>query len=165
MENDYYLVSLAYMKDYNFVLQEGLWLITHHYLIVQRWRLKFDPYEDNFWKIVIQAHIPGLPIEFYNMHFLWRLGNKTGPTIMVDYNTLRKKENGDDELVERDKFAQICIEIDLRKCFLAKFKLLNRIYRIKYEGLHLICFQCGKYRHKKDMFLEIIQRQLGEAQI
>ena len=27
----------------------------------------------------------------------------------------------------------------------SKFKLCRQIRRIKYEGIHLICFECGRY--------------------
>jgi hypothetical protein len=41
-------------------------------------------------------------------------------------------------------------KVDLTKLLLSKFKLRRRIRRITYEGLHLICFQCGQYGHKKE---------------
>lgn len=44
----------------------------------------------------------------------------------------------------------MCVEIDLRKPLLAKYKLKNKIFRIEYEGLHIICFSCGIYGHNKD---------------
>ena len=71
MENDYYLVRFFEVKDYNFVLSEGPWLIADHYLVVQRWRVNFDPFNDDIQKIAIWVQIPRLPIEFYNKHFLW----------------------------------------------------------------------------------------------
>ena len=75
MENEYYLVRFSIVKDYNFVVQEGPWLIIDHYLVVQRWRPNFDPFKDNSHKIAIWARIPRLSIEFYNKRFLWRLWN------------------------------------------------------------------------------------------
>ena len=50
----------------------------------------------------------------------------------------------------RENYARICVEMDLTKPVLAKFKLRRRIMRIAYEGLHLICLLCGQYSHKKD---------------
>lgn len=40
--------------------------------------------------------------------------------------------------------------IDLSKTLVAKYKLKNRIFRIEYEGLHNICFNCGIYGHSKE---------------
>ena len=74
----------------------------------------------------------------------------------MDVNTLRTNDEGGEDWVERAKFARICVEIDLTKKFLSKFKLLGRTYRIEYEGLHFICFNCGRYGHRKDECPELI---------
>jgi hypothetical protein len=36
------------------------------------------------------------------------------------------------------------------KPLLAKFRIGRRIHRIEYEGLHTICFSCGKYGHRME---------------
>ena len=33
---------------------------------------------------------------------------------------------------------------------MSKFKLRQRIRRLEYEGIHLVCFGCGLYGHRKD---------------
>ncbi|KAJ1391965.1 Zinc finger, CCHC-type [Sesbania bispinosa] len=72
--------------------------------------------------------------------------------LKIDQNTLRKRrETRDDEfLTERAKFARICVEIDLSKVLVSFFELNNRAYKVEYEGLHFICFNCGRYGHSKD---------------
>ena len=45
----------------------------------------------------------------------------------------------------------ICVEIKLKKRCILEFKLLNKVYHVEYEGLHFICFKCGKYGHKKEL--------------
>jgi predicted metal-binding protein len=42
------------------------------------------------------------------------------------------------------------MEVDLTKPLLAKFQLRRRVRKIVYEGLHLICFHCGQYGHRKE---------------
>ncbi|KAJ1424808.1 hypothetical protein SESBI_11520 [Sesbania bispinosa] len=59
--------------DYKHALYEGPWLIADHYLLVQRWRPLFNPYQDTVRKIGVWARNPQLPIELYNKHFLWRV--------------------------------------------------------------------------------------------
>ncbi|KAJ1376547.1 Zinc finger, CCHC-type [Sesbania bispinosa] len=60
-------------------------------------------------------------------------------------------ETRDDEfLTERVEFARICVEVDLRNVLISKFNLNGRIYKVEYEGLHLICFHCGRYGHRKE---------------
>ena len=92
--------------------------------------------------------ISGLPIEFYNKHFFWRVGNRIGRSLKVDGNTLRRKDDGRKNIIEKAKFARIYVEIDLTKRFLSKFKLMGRTYRIEYEGLHFICFNYERYGHR-----------------
>ena len=65
-------------------------------------------------------------------------------------------------MVEREKFAYICIEVNLQKRFLSKFKLMGRIYKIEYEGVHFICFQCSKYSHKKEECPKML-KEMNEA--
>ncbi|KAJ1443649.1 hypothetical protein SESBI_00237 [Sesbania bispinosa] len=64
---------------------------------------------------------------------------------------LWEKAGADSEFeTERAKFARIFIEIDLNKILISQFSLEKRIYNVEYEGLHLICFQYGRYGHKKE---------------
>lgn len=53
-------------------------------------------------------------------------------------------------LVSRGRFARMCIEVDIMRPLLSKFKLRRRSSRIEYEGIHLICFKCGVYVHRDD---------------
>ncbi|KAJ1415928.1 Zinc finger, CCHC-type [Sesbania bispinosa] len=39
---------------------------------------------------------------------------------------------------------------DLNKLLISKFSLEGRVYYVEYEGLHLVCFHCGLYGHKKE---------------
>ncbi|XVE64425.1 hypothetical protein DITRI_Ditri07aG0099700 [Diplodiscus trichospermus] len=49
-----------------------------------------------------------------------------------------------------DETFLLRIEVDLEKPLLSKFRLCRRVRRIKYEALHLVCFHCGKYGHRKE---------------
>lgn len=33
--------------------------------------------------------------------------------------------------------------------------VLNYEFSVEYEGLHLICFRCGKYGHKEEMCSDV----------
>lgn len=60
---------------------------------------------------------------------------------MVDMNTATH---------QRGKFARMCVGIDLEKPFVAQYRIEGTLHNIEYEGLHLICFSCGKYGHDRD---------------
>ena len=53
-------------------------------------------------------------------------------------------------VVSRGHFARICVELDLKKPLVSKFRLRRRIRRLEYEGLHLVCFGCGMYGHRRE---------------
>ena len=48
----------------------------------------------------------------------------------------------------RGRFATICVELDLRRELIPSFTTLGRDFLVEYEGLRLICFNCGKYGHE-----------------
>lgn len=87
---------------------------------------KFWSQHDHIEKILAWVRIPGLPIEYYNQGFLWKVGKKIGRPVRVDQATRK---------VTRGKFARLCVEVDITKPLLSKFKL-RRVRRIE-----LICFK------------------------
>lgn len=52
--------------------------------------------------------------------------------------------------MQRGKYARICVEVDLDKPLLPMFEIKNHIYKVEYEGLHLLCLACGKYGHYRE---------------
>ena len=52
--------------------------------------------------------------------------------------------------VSKGHFARICVEVDLLKLLVSKFRLRRRIWRLEYEGLHLVCFGCGLFGYRKE---------------
>ncbi|RYQ85663.1 hypothetical protein Ahy_B10g105239 isoform B [Arachis hypogaea] len=55
----------------------------------------------------------------------------------------------------REKFARICVKIDLRRKLVPSFTTLGKDFKLEYEGLHQICFSCGRYGHKIDGCVEL----------
>ncbi|XVF66845.1 hypothetical protein PTKIN_Ptkin10aG0070900 [Pterospermum kingtungense] len=50
----------------------------------------------------------------------------------------------------RGRYAWLCVEVDLSKPLISKFRLRRKVRRIEYEAMHVVCFNCGKYRHRKE---------------
>ena len=69
-----------------------------------------------------------------------QLGSKFGKPVKIDNAT---------SLVTRGHFARICVELEQSKPLIFKFRLGKRRRRVEYE-VHLICFACGMYGHKKE---------------
>jgi hypothetical protein len=139
--NDFFLAKFANEVDKEYALYNGPWMIADHYLTVRTWHPNFDPYEAKIDKVAVWVRLPDLAMEYYDNSVLWIIGNKIGKTLKVDRAT---------SIGMRGNYARICVEVDLTKPLLAKFKLRRRVRRIMYEGLHLICFQCGQYGHKQE---------------
>lgn len=141
IENDHYLAKFASVDDYKFAKFEGPWMVLEHYLIIKSWTPNFDPHADITEKVLVWVRFPCLPIEYFDVGFLTRVGSKIGTPIKVDEAT---------GMASRGKFARLCVEVDITKPLLSRFKLHGQVRRIEYEGIHLVCFECGVYGHKKE---------------
>lgn len=146
--NDFFLVRFKNEGDYKHALFEGPWLVLDHYLLVQRWRPFFRHTNSSVQKIATWVRIPDLPCELCNDKFLWRVGALIGTMLKVDRNT---------SIQPRGNFTRICVELDLRRELVPSFTVLGVEFNFEYEGLHLICFGCGKYGHKLEVCPDTIK--------
>ncbi|XP_057760878.1 uncharacterized protein LOC130981296 [Arachis stenosperma] len=137
----YFLVRFSNQEDYSHALFKGPWMIADHYLLVQRWRPLFIPQESEVKRVAVWIRIPNLPAKLYNRYFLWKVGKSIGNMLKVEEHT---------SIHSREKFAHICVEVDLRKKMVPSFSTLGKDFRLEYKDLHLICFNCGRYGHKHD---------------
>ncbi|XP_027335344.1 uncharacterized protein LOC113849554 [Abrus precatorius] len=138
---DYYIVSFTDENDYKHALYEGPWKVADHYLIVQRWRLFFLETEQKVRKIAVWVRIPSLNMELYNTNFLRRAGLKIETMLKVDQMT---------SIHSRGRFARIYVELDIWKKLVPQVKLWGVAVNLEYEGLHQVCFNCGRYGHKQE---------------
>lgn len=112
-ENGYYLVRFGAEEDYKYAKFEGPWMVLDHYLIVKEWMPNFDPFTDTTEKMLVWVRFPCLPIEYYDSDFLMRVGEKIGKLIRFDDATGN---------ATRGLFARMCVEINITKPFLEKFR-------------------------------------------
>ncbi|KAL5760341.1 hypothetical protein ACOSP7_018854 [Xanthoceras sorbifolium] len=54
----------------------------------------------------------------------------------------------------RGRFARLCIKIDIFKPLVGMLNVENINVRVEYEILGLVCFQCGRFGHGKEMCKE-----------
>lgn len=112
-----------------------------HYLIVKEWSPNFDPLEDKEEKLLVWVRLPGIPIEYFHSGFLEKVAEKIGRLVCINEATC---------VVAKGKYTRMCVEVDITKPLLPKFKIKGRQKKIEYEGIHLICFHCGIYGHRKE---------------
>ncbi|XP_031091089.1 uncharacterized protein LOC115996090 [Ipomoea triloba] len=155
LENDYFLVRFASAIEYAYAKQQEPWKILDHYLVVKEWYPNFDPSTDKTVSLLVWVRFPKLPIEYFNYNFLEKVGKKMGRPIRADMNT---------STGSRGRYARILVEVDITKPLLFKYKLKNKVRPIEYGGIHLVCFQCGVYGHRKEACPTSItgQEQAGE---
>ncbi|KAH9699194.1 putative ribonuclease H protein [Citrus sinensis] len=134
LENNYYLIRLNSSEDAVYALTEGPWVIFGHYLTVQPWNPSFDSTVTELDSAVVWIRLPGMAFHLYDKRVLRKIGQLVGNVIKIDYRT---------ELRERGKFARIAIRVSLTQ----------PIQKVEYEGLAIICFQCGKYGHSSTVCL------------
>lgn len=99
-------------------------------------------------KVVVWIRIPKLPVELCNDRFLNRIVTTLGTMLRIDHLT---------SLHARGKFVRICVELDLDKPLTSHISIWGMKLCLEYEGLHSICFRCGKYGHKKDACREMLE--------
>lgn len=47
----------------------------------------------------------------------------------------------------KGRFARVCVEIDMGRHLKATYRMRGRNWRIQYEGLHDLLFECRTYDH------------------
>ncbi|KAL5760949.1 hypothetical protein ACOSQ2_019787 [Xanthoceras sorbifolium] len=138
LEDGYFVARFQFVADLEYVLTEGPWMVTNQYLVVQRWRPNFVPGEEPIRVMPVWLRLSGLPMEWVDAGFLWKLGGILGKTCRVDQIT---------EAQSRGRYARLCIEIDISKPLRSYMKVDGKIIRIEYENLSMVCFICGKVGH------------------
>lgn len=89
-------------------------MIGDHYLDVQQWKPNLRAEKAVINSLPVWVRFPMLPLEYYTERWLRKEGNEIGLTIKVDIATL---------LASRGKFARVCIEVDLKKPLMARYRM------------------------------------------
>ncbi|XP_061351250.1 uncharacterized protein LOC133296307 [Gastrolobium bilobum] len=108
---------------------------------MRSWEPDFNAFQSPINKITARVRLPGFPIEYVNTPLIKSVGDWIGKFIRLDTATTN---------LARGKFARICVEVDLTKPLKAKYLIEGRYKQVEYEGLHLICYSCGKYGHRAE---------------
>lgn len=138
VDNGYYMVKFDHPADKEAVASGGPWMLFDHYLCVSQWTPEFASPNANIQRTMVWICFPGLNLLYCDKNVLLAMASVIGRPIRVDQNTLN---------VQRGRFARVCVEIDLSKPVIGKIWLWDHWYRVEYEGLHLICANCGCYGH------------------
>ncbi|KAI9091682.1 hypothetical protein K1719_028125 [Acacia pycnantha] len=141
VEGGFFFASFDLEEDYMKVLTGGPWMIYGAYITVQPWSMAFDPKTAILSNAVVWIRISGLSFRYYRKSTLRAIGRLLGEVIKIDYTT---------ETRERGRYARIAVLVDLQKPLVPWIKVDCRMYGVEYEGLPLICFECGRIGHAKE---------------
>ncbi|KAE8676059.1 hypothetical protein F3Y22_tig00111634pilonHSYRG00065 [Hibiscus syriacus] len=93
-------------------------------------------------QVIYWVRLLGLPYRYYSKAIFCRIAMVIGQVVKIDYST----NSG-----ERGRFARLAVLVNLNKPLIPCLKIDRFWEKIEYEGLQQICFQCGVYRHSKDV--------------
>ncbi|KAI9071434.1 hypothetical protein K1719_046604 [Acacia pycnantha] len=141
VEGGFFFATFDLEEDYTKVLTGGSWMIFGAYITVQPWSIAFYPRTANLSKAVVWLRISGLSFRYYHKCTLRAIGRLLGEVIKIDYTT---------ETRGRGRYARIAILVDLQKPLVPWIKVDGQTYGVEYEGLPLICFECGRIGHAKE---------------
>ncbi|CAN1810420.1 hypothetical protein LINPERHAP1_LOCUS25900 [Linum perenne] len=145
LANNFYLVRFASQEDYSLAAFKGPWKIYDYYFSVSQWSPSFDE-EAPIQSILTWVRLPKLPIHYFNELAVSRIGNCIGRTIRLDLATAEGT---------RGRYARVCVEVDLTKPLLGKYIIEDRVFKVEYESLENMCFDCGMYGHKRESCSQI----------
>lgn len=97
--------------------------------------------------MALWVRILDLPVKFFKDFTVAKIGKILGDVVKVDPLTIGQS---------RGKFARVCIEIDLSKPLRPVVEVQNIAYHVVYEGISMICFECGCFGHPKDKCPSIV---------
>ncbi|KAK9941422.1 hypothetical protein M0R45_018024 [Rubus argutus] len=91
--------------------------------------------------MAVWVRFVGLPLRFYKEFPMRKIGHLLGNVVKVDKLTLAQA---------RGQFARVCVEIDLQKPLIPFVDVEGCRYGVVYEGISMICFNCGCFGHVRD---------------
>ncbi|XP_061361004.1 uncharacterized protein LOC133304935 [Gastrolobium bilobum] len=141
VENGFFFARFSEEKDLSYALTAGSWVLFDHYLAIRSWEPDFHPFSASISRIMAWVRLPSFPVEYMNTELIKEVGNWLGKFIKMDAATT---------CLARGKFARICVELDLSKPLQADYKIEGKLKNVEYEGLHFVCFACGKYGHRTE---------------
>ncbi|KAI9071350.1 hypothetical protein K1719_046695 [Acacia pycnantha] len=144
LENDFFVVSFQEWEDYERALTGGPWVILDKYLSVMRWRPGFNPRKEKIDKIAAWVCFPEIEAELFDKFFLYNLANSIGKVLKLDLHTASRGRN---------KFARVCIELDLTKPLVPHYMVDGVLKHVEYESLHALCLNCGLFGHFKESYV------------
>ncbi|GKV20925.1 hypothetical protein SLEP1_g30970 [Rubroshorea leprosula] len=138
---DFFLIRFQEREDLLRVLNGGPSFVGPYYLTIRQWEPAFDLDKATFTTTAIWARSPRLPIEYYDVKILERIGKLLGKPLQLDAHTAHQT---------RGQFARICVQVDLDESLVPFVRIGKHIQKVLYEGPVALCFSYGCVGHKEN---------------
>lgn len=135
---DFFLIDFTLSENYFKAIHGGSWFIGGHFLAIRQWEAAFTPSTNTFSYTSLWIRLPELPFEFYDQQILCRIGNTIDQLLRMDICTQNTK---------RGQYVRLCIQVQIDQPMLTSIYTSNHQRRILYEGINLLCYQCGRVGH------------------
>lgn len=138
---EFFLTRFSCKDDHAKVLRNGPWFIGEHFLSLRPWEPNFKPSTTKVSAIAVWVRLNELPIEYYDVEVLKQIGNSIGKILRIDTHTAAEA---------RGRFARLCVQVDIDKPLVTNISIGGLHQPVNYEGIHRLCFSCGRIGHRKD---------------
>ena len=136
---EFYSVRFSLKEDMDAVLNNGPWFIGGHFLSIRPWEPFFKPASASVSSIAVWVRLHELPLELYEMEVLKQIGEAIGRVLRIDSHTAMEA---------RGRYARLCIQVDVNKPLINTILIGRFEQPVVYEGLHKLCFSCGRIGHR-----------------
>ncbi|XP_009785180.1 uncharacterized protein [Nicotiana sylvestris] len=136
--SDYFIAKFSKEKNMISALQNGPWFINGFFLSIKKSEPNFKASNATQERSVIWLQLPQLPTEFYDAIILKKIGNTIGKLLKIDACT---------SAALRERYARLCIEMQLEEPVQPCISIGNYKQQIIYEGEHILCKACGRLGH------------------
>ncbi|KAK9998046.1 hypothetical protein SO802_017649 [Lithocarpus litseifolius] len=138
---DFFLVHFSLKEDYSSVLRKGPWFFGDHFLSIRPWEPNINLDTANVSFVATWVRLNSLPIEYYEVEVLNEIGQAIGKVLRIDTHTA---------LGSKGRYARLCVQIDVDKPLPTTILIGKLEQPISYEGIHKLCFSCGRVGHRKE---------------
>nr|POE71528.1 uncharacterized protein CFP56_12759 [Quercus suber] len=148
----FFLTRFSLKEDYDTILKKGPWFIGEHFLSIRPWEPDFRPTTANVSSVAVWIRLTELPIEYYNEEALMQIGKTVGTVLRIDTHTASET---------RGRFARLCVQIDVTKPLVTGILIGKVEQSVSYEGIHRLCFDCGRVGHRRESCPFTIRRDFS----
>ena len=156
LEMGFYLIRFGLVEDLDKVMKEGLWFIGDQFLSIRPWTPNFIPVNATCKSMAVWAHLPQLPIEYYEPSVLKEIGKAVGLVLRIDAQTATES---------RGRYAKICVQVNLNNPLIRTILIGRLVQAVVYEGISTLCFSCGRVGHNSEACPYTIKAPTSKCQM